>query len=127
MIVGIGTDIVETRRIAGALRKFGSRFEEKILLASERRSGLGDQARAAYLARQFAAKEAVAKVLGTGMRSGVHFRTIEVLRNEYGEPRVTLKAGARAAADRRRITSIKVSISDEAAYAVAFAVAETEG
>lgn len=121
MIVGVGTDIVDSRRIEHSLRRFGEKFQNRILSAGEHRS-LQDKELAAYIARQFAAKEAVAKVLGTGMRQGVSFRSICVYRNEQGAPYVTLEGGARQIADSLGITRIHISLSDERHYALAFAV-----
>ena len=125
MIVGVGTDIVDVARIEKTLTRFGRRFSNKILCVEEIRPALKGQQAAAYLARQFAAKEAVSKVLGTGMRRGVHFRTIRVLRNAAGEPTVELLAGAAKRASQLEIAHIHLSMSDEKAFAVAFAVGES--
>lgn len=122
MIVNVGTDIVDTRRIERSLRRFGIRFQNRILGEEERRSSLQDEELAAYVSRQFAAKEAVAKVLGTGMRQGVSFKSIGIYRDEHGVPYVSLEGGAREIADSLGITQIHISISDERHYALAFAI-----
>lgn len=123
MIIGIGSDIVDTRRIESSLRRFGVRFQNKILGRLEHRT-LNDGELAAYVARQFAAKEAVAKALGTGMRQGVSFKSIRILRNEFGAPYVELDGGAENVAAELGISEIHISLSDERHYALAFAVAE---
>ena len=122
MIVGIGTDIVEVRRIQRSLTRFGERFTGKILCAGEYRSLEGSRL-ASYLARQFSAKEAVSKALGTGMRNGVHFRNIEIVRRESGAPLVRLTGEAKSRAEELGISDIHISISDERDYAIAYVIA----
>ncbi|MFT7220293.1 MAG: holo-[acyl-carrier protein] synthase [Candidatus Azotimanducaceae bacterium] len=122
MIIGIGTDMVEVQRIANALDRFGNRFVQRILTQREFRKGWEGAKLVSYLARQFAAKEAVSKVLGTGMRQGVHFRNINVTRNLAGGPIVDLSGRAFEIAEDLNINHIMVSLSDERDYALAFAV-----
>lgn len=122
MIVGIGTDIVEVERIQRSLTRFGERFMGKVLCAGEYRSLTGHRL-AAYLARQFSAKEAVSKALGTGMSSGVHFRNIEIARKESGAPLVRLTGEAKSRAEKLGITDIHISMSDERDYAIAYVIA----
>lgn len=124
MILGIGTDLVDIRRIHRIFLKHGERFTRRILSPEEYRPELENQQASAYLARQFAAKEAVSKVLGTGMRGGITFTTICVLRNAQGAPLVHLQGAAQSRAQEMGVTSLRVSLSDEKDYAVAFAVAE---
>ena len=124
MIVGVGVDIVEVRRIAAALDRFGERFVRRILTPEEYRPHLDTAARAVYVARQFAAKEAVSKALGTGMRAGVCFSGIRVLRRESGAPFVELTDAARLRADEMGVGGgIHISLSDERDYVLAFVVA----
>ncbi len=125
MIAGIGTDIVDVNRIRNILQRRGHRFAAKILTEKEFRNEHRVEVLAGYLARQFAAKEAVAKALGSGMRQGVHFRTIEVLRLDSGAPVVNLLTSAMDYAKTRQIEEVQISLSDEKDYAVAFAVALT--
>jgi holo-[acyl-carrier protein] synthase len=122
VIVGVGTDIVSIRRIQRSLERFGHRFTDKILCASEDRRLSGSQL-AAYLGRQFSAKEAVSKALGTGMRSGVHFRNIEIVRKESGAPLVRLTGEAKSRAEELGVSDIHISVSDEHDYAIAYVVA----
>jgi holo-[acyl-carrier protein] synthase len=123
VIVGTGVDIVDIRRIENSINRFSERFIRRILNDDEVRDSLEGKRLAGYVARQFAAKEAVSKALGTGMRSGVYFGNILVLRNEFGAPFVELRAGARARAQQIDATEIQVSLSDERDYAIAYAVA----
>ncbi len=126
MIVGVGVDMVDTRRISRSLDRFGDRFVRKILASNEIRPHLSGIQAAAYLARQFAAKEAVSKALGSGMKSGVHFRNIRVLRAESGAPIVLLNGGALDRASTLNVTQVHLSMSDERDYALAYAIAVTD-
>ena len=125
MILGVGIDIVDVRRIQRSLTRFGERFTDKVLCARERRS-LSGRRLAAYLARQFSAKEAVSKALGTGMRSGVHFRNIEIVREESGAPLVRLTGEAKSRAEDLGISDIHVSMSDERDYAISYVIASND-
>ena len=125
MIVGTGIDIVKVQRIESSLNRWGDNFAAKILNVEE----LGKFQRyksgqAGYLARQFAAKEAVAKALGTGMGSGISFSQISVGRLSSGAPCVSLSGRARKRSEKLGINSWYVSIADQKEFAVAFVVAE---
>ncbi len=125
MIAGTGVDIVGIVRIRNLLDRWGDRFAGKILTELEmERFKSRRRDRAAYLARQFAAKEAVSKALGTGMRAGVHFRQIEVLRKSSGAPSVHLSGAAQKRSDELGVGVWNVSISDETEFAVAMVIAE---
>lgn len=121
MIVGIGVDLVSVVRIERSLNRWGERFAKKLLTDEE----LAQEITPAYLSKQFAAKEAVSKALGTGMGAGVQFRQIEVLRKPSGLPIVTLYGAALDWAVNRGIVNWHLSISDEKDAAIAFAVAES--
>ncbi len=123
MIRGIGVDIVSTPRIRRAVSRWGARFASRILSARERDVFASRLTDPAFLARQFAAKEAVSKALGTGMRRGVHFRSIEVFRDAHGAPRVELTGGSVSRASELEIQSVLVSIADEKDVAIAYALA----
>mgnify|MGYP002632287883 CR=1 FL=1 len=124
MIVGVGIDIVRVERIARSLERWGDKFKDRILCEEEKRSSSSTVSEAAYLARQFAAKEAVSKALGSGMRLGVHFRSIKILRMASGAPCVELVDGALRRAMTVGCDSFHVSISDETDYAIAYVIAE---
>ena len=127
MIIGVGTDLVAIDRIARVLAKHPNRFVGRILSAAERaRLDAFDvgPGRTAYVAKQFAAKEAVSKALGTGMREGVQFNRIEVLRNGAGQPSVRLLGEASEKAKSLGVERWHLSISDEAGFVVSVAIAE---
>ena len=125
MIVGIGVDMVEIHRVEQSLERFGGRFAGKLLSAGELARFRDATMPAAFLAKRFAAKEAVAKALGTGMRAGVHFTQITIARRKSGAPCVELSGAAQQRADQLGVASIHISISDEADHAIAFAVMES--
>lgn len=103
-----------------ALERHGGRFAERILSANE----LGDYAdardKAAFLAKHFAAKEALLKALGTGLRLGVQWRHMEVRNDTLGKPDLICSGRAQELFDERGITASFLSISDEDEYAAAF-------
>ena len=94
MILGIGNDIVDIRRIEKTLARFGDRFLEKVFTDDERRRAFARAHPANTLAKRFAAKEAMSKALGTGFRSGVHLRDIGVVNAPSGRPTLKLRGGA---------------------------------
>ena len=127
MIKGIGTDLTDQRRIQRALNRFGDRFVAKVLCISEIdafRSMGSDRKRVAYLAKQFAAKEAVVKALGTGFSRGVTMRQIEIKRQSTGAPSVRLNDRALRRATELGVSVWSISLSDEGDYSLAFVTAE---
>jgi holo-[acyl-carrier protein] synthase len=103
MILGIGNDLIDIRRVERSIRRFGDRFIERIYTGHERatceRRNGGDAAnngRMAAYAKRFAAKEACAKALGTGFSEGVAWRDIGVVNRPNGRPVIELTDGARA-------------------------------
>ena len=90
MIIGIGSDIVDIRRIEQTLERFGARFLERIYTETERRKAESRAGAAATYAKRFAAKEACAKALGTGFRKGVFFRDLGVVNLAGGKPTLAL-------------------------------------
>lgn len=129
MIYGIGADVVEIARVDAALRRFGRRFAERVLGPQELRRFDARNARAAargvaFLATRFAAKEAVAKALGLGMRQPMSWRAVEILNEASGRP-LAVTHGALAAYVAARKLRLHVTVSDERAVALAYAIAET--
>jgi len=128
MIIGIGSDLCDIRRIESTLTKFGDRFVERCFTDIERRKSDRRAERAASYAKRFAAKEACAKALGTGLRHGVFWRDMGVVNLPSGQPTMKLTGGA---AERlARITPagceafIHLTITDEAPLAQAFVIIE---
>lgn len=124
MIVGIGIDLVETRRLRQALERHGERarrrlFSARELADCERRSDAGE-----CLAASFAAKEAALKALGTGKLSTIRWTDLEVLRQRSGRPQLELGGGALAQAERLGATRVWVSVSHEGGLACAVVVLE---
>ena len=96
MIIGIGTDIVDIRRIERTIARFGERFLDRIFTAKERARAERKAKHVETYAKRFAAKEACAKALGTGFRNGVFFRDIGVVNLPSGQPTLSLTGGALA-------------------------------
>lgn len=131
MIYGIGTDLVEIGRIAAAVDRFGDRFVERILGPQERARYEARRARSAsrglaFLATRFAAKEAVSKAIGLGLRSPMTWRAVEIVNAPSGQPQVVAHA-ALAEFLRRKRLRLSVSVTDEQTMAMAFVVAEVIG
>jgi holo-[acyl-carrier protein] synthase len=96
MILGIGSDIIDIRRIERTLERFGDRFTERLFTEVERRKSDGRAGRAASYAKRFAAKEACSKALGTGFRAGVFWRDLGVVNLPSGKPTLVLTGAAAA-------------------------------
>jgi holo-[acyl-carrier protein] synthase len=94
MILGIGNDVIDIRRIEKAIDRYGERFLNRIFTDVERAKSDGKPARAASYAKRFAAKEACAKALGTGISRGVHWRDMGVVNQPSGRPTMLLTGGA---------------------------------
>lgn len=96
MILGLGNDIIDIRRIESTLERFGDRFLDRVFTDIERRKSDGRNQRAASYAKRFAAKEACSKALGTGFRHGVYWRDMGVANLPSGRPTMVLTGGAAA-------------------------------
>ncbi|HEU0016906.1 MAG TPA: holo-ACP synthase [Methyloceanibacter sp.] len=100
MILGLGNDIIDIRRVERTIERYGDRFLSRVFTDIERRKSDGRAMRAASYAKRFAAKEACAKALGTGFRHGVFWRDMGVVNLPSGRPTLELTGGAlRALAD----------------------------
>ncbi len=122
MIVGIGTDIARIERFEAGMARHGERFARR-LLGEEELARFADHPQpAAFLAKRFAAKEAIAKSLGTGIGVSLSWQDMELQRDSQGAPVVQLTHRARALAESRGGSRVLLTLSDERAYAVAFAV-----
>lgn len=120
-MIALGTDILEVKRIEEVVDRLGDRFVRRILTEPEReeyaQSGLANR----LLAKRFAAKEAVAKALGTGIGRDVSWQDMRIDHDDMGAPLVVLTGGAQEVASDRGGTQVLLSLSDEAQYVVAFA------
>ena len=124
MIYGIGTDIVNISRIK-KMRSLKS-FSEKILSVNELKISSSYDANKfiAYLAKQFACKEAISKAFGTGIRKPISFKELEILRDEKGKPYFNPLGDVKKNIINLGIIKTHVSLADESEYAIAFAILE---
>lgn len=120
MVVGIGTDLIEVSRIEEAVHKNG-RFVERFYGEGERAYFEACRANAQTLAANFAGKEAVLKVFGTGLR-GCQLSEIEILRDDLGKPIVKLSGSALKIAEDLEISQIMISLSHTKEHAIAYAI-----
>lgn len=124
MIVGVGTDVVSIPRVADALERWGERFVTRILTPEERVRYAHTRQKASHLAKRFAAKEAFAKAIGTGIRSPFRWHSVSVGRDERGKPGLVPSPDmARHLAD-IGVTTSHLSLTDDAGVAMAFVVLE---
>lgn len=128
MILGIGSDLCDIRRIENSLARFGERFTQRIFTEGEQAKSNRRATRAASYARRFAAKEACSKALGTGIRSGVFWRDMEVVNLPSGRPTMRLSGGAAARLAEMippgHEAVVHVSLTDDPPLAQAFVVIE---
>ena len=126
MILGIGSDLIDIRRIEEALERYGERFIARVFTEIEQEKSERRRARAASYAKRFAAKEACAKALGTGLRAGVFWREMGVVNLASGKPTMALTGGAarRLAAilPPGTVPVIHLTITDEWPWAQAFVI-----
>ncbi len=126
MILGIGTDLVDIRRIEQAIARHGDRFINRIYTEVERARAERKQNRIDTYAKRFAAKEACAKALGTGFRDGVFFRDMGVVNLPSGKPTLRLTGGAlvrlQAITPAGHAAQIDLALTDEYPLAQAFVV-----
>jgi len=124
MIFGIGTDIVEVARIKASIDEFGDAFAKRILAESELESYHASNIKPRFLAKRFAAKEAFAKALGTGLRAPATLQNIAVSHDDLGKPLLILATELEQFLTERHIKQTHISISDEKNLAAAFVVLE---
>lgn len=128
MIYGIGTDIIRVSRIEAALSRHGERFAQKILGPEELEKYRCRKAAAAargigFLATRFAAKEAFSKALGLGLQMPMTWRAVQMLNAPDGRPLAMTNGALQAFMEQNKLTA-KISLTDEAEYAVAFVIIE---
>ena len=128
MILGIGSDLSDIRRIEKSLERFGERFINRVYTDIERARSERRAGRAGSYAKRFAAKEACAKALGTGLRRGVYLRDMGVVNLRGGKPTLALTNGALARLEEMTPPGtravIHLSLTDDHPYAQAFVIIE---
>ena len=126
MILGIGADIIEIKRIEATLNRFGDRFKHRVFTEIERNRSDRKKLKAASYAKRFAAKEACSKALGLGMRMGIAWRNIGVINLPSGKPTIELTGKTLTRLEnltpKNFVPQIDLTITDETAYAQAFVV-----
>lgn len=128
MIIGIGNDLADIRRIELTLSRHGERFERRLFSDVEKEKARRRPQPAHVYAKRFAAKEAMSKALGTGIKQGVYFKDMGVVNLPSGKPTIVLTGGAKERFDSMVPHGMKgvvhVSITDDYPYAQAFVVLE---
>lgn len=123
-IIGIGTDIIEIKRIEDGLRR-SERLARRVLTDNEFKQFREHSQPARFLAKRFAAKEAAVKAIGNGIGNGVSFKQVEVSNGNFGEPYISFSGQMQHICEQRGVTRRFISISDEQHYAVATVVLES--
>jgi holo-[acyl-carrier protein] synthase len=128
MILGIGSDIIDIRRIEKTIEKHGQRFIDRIYTEVEKRKSEKRAQRIPSYAKRFAAKEACSKALGTGLSNGVYWRDMGVVNLPSGKPTLTLTNGAAAQLARMvpagKTAVVHLTMTDEYPYAQAYVIIE---
>ena len=122
MIYGNGIDIIDINRIRRVIDKYGNKFKKRCFSTAELERSEKRLNSVESYAKRYAAKEACAKALGTGLARGVFWKDIEVVNNQYGKPFIKLHGKAKDIfrnMDKASDTKIEVSLSDEKKYAIA--------
>ncbi len=120
-MIAIGTDILRPERVDKVVQRLGDRFVRRILTPEEREEYAASPRPNNLLAKRFAAKEAVAKCLGTGIGRGISWQDIRILHDENGAPGVELSGGALRTAEALGGQRVLVSLADEEGCVIAFA------
>ena len=128
MIIGLGSDLIDIRRVERSLERFGDRFVQRIFTEIEQAKSDRRKERAASYAKRFAAKEACSKALGTGLRQGVYWRDMGVANLPSGKPTMVLTGGALARLENMvpdgHLPLIHLTITDDWPLAQAFVIIE---
>jgi holo-[acyl-carrier protein] synthase len=126
MIIGIGSDVIDIRRIERTLNRFGARFTARVFTEIEQKKSDRRAERAASYAKRFAAKEACSKALGTGFAKGVYWRDLGVVNEYSGRPTMVLTGGAKRHLDdllpKGHRAVVHVTLTDEYPYAHAHVI-----
>ncbi|GLR62670.1 holo-ACP synthase [Marinospirillum insulare] len=124
MIIGIGTDLAKIERFNAILQRRAEAITRRLLTAKEAKAMQQAASQAAFLAKRFAAKEALLKALGTGLRNGLSWQDMEVSNDELGKPIMQLSGKAAELASAKGVNTVHLTISDEKEMALAFVVLE---
>jgi holo-[acyl-carrier protein] synthase len=124
MVIGMGTDLIETRRVQESMDRFGERFLERIFTAGEIAYCMRKKNAAESFAARFAAKEAGAKALGTGISRGVSWKEFEVKREPSGKPTLSLSGKAAELAGTMGIRRVELSLTHSRELAMAVVLVE---
>ena len=122
MIFGIGTDIIEQKRIDETYRRFGDHFVNRLLMDEERALFEKSKSPERFLAMRFAAKEATVKAMGTGFANGIWIRDIGIVSNPRGRPLIIWSERGQKVCDELGIGHGYVSLTDDAGLVMAFAI-----
>src|ERR1700753_134528 len=125
MVIGLGTDLIEIERIEQSVARFGQRFLERVFTPGEIAYCHAKKASAESFAARFAAKEAGAKALGTGISRGVTWKEFEVRREASGEPSLYLSGRAAELAEAMGVRRIQLSLTHSREFALAVVVVES--
>jgi holo-[acyl-carrier protein] synthase len=124
MIYGIGVDLVDIKRMEKVMNRWGERFVSKVFTADEAKTCYARAFPPSSFALRFAAKEAFSKALGLGMKSGVHWRDIEVFHYQGGRPGLKLHGRSEELCRQNNILRSHLSLSDEGNYGLAMVILE---
>jgi holo-[acyl-carrier protein] synthase len=125
MIYGVGTDLIEIRRIGRALERFGERFARRILCEPELARFRAHRKPVAYLAKRFAAKEAFTKALGTGIHAPANWHGVWVINLRSGKPQLEFSSDLKKLLEQRDIRRAHLSLTDERDMACATVILES--
>ncbi len=127
MIIGIGIDSVDIRRIEQTIKRFGTRFLNRVFTLEEQARSEKQKNKIASYAKRFAAKEAMVKALGTGIGKGVGWKDVCILNNQYNQPKIELNGKAKTVLDQlceKKTSKLHISLTDEYPYAQAYIIIE---
>jgi len=126
MIYGVGTDLIEIKRVERVLARFGERFAQRILCEPELKRFRAHRQPVAYLAKRFAAKEAFTKALGTGIHAPANWHGVWVVNLKSGKPQLEFSDALQELLKRRQIRRSHLSLTDERDIAAATVILECE-
>ena len=126
MIFGIGTDIVDMKRVKSIWRRFGKNFANRILMSEEMDLFKNSKDPARFLAMRFAGKEATVKAMGTGFSNGVWLKDVGIVSDKLGKPLIIWSKRGKKVCKKLGLENGHVSLSDDAGLVIAFAILEKQ-